>query len=174
MKTGPRLRQQLSILLRYILVPAFMFNLSIALPAAPQEAGALGKALGDKVPELLRRALVPGISIVVLDNGRVAWQGSFGVKNADTGEPVKDDTVFEAASLSKPVFAYGVMKLVDRKKLDLDKPLAELVSEANLNSAYPPTKGGDLRYKKITPRMVLTSLHRFPQLVRQPADEFPL
>ena len=162
MKARRRLSQQLGILLRYILVPAFLLNLSIALPAAPQDAGAPGKALGDKVPELLRRALVPGISIVVLDGGRVAWQGSFGVKNADTGEPVRDDTVFEAASLSKPVFAYGVMKLVDRKKLDLDKPLAELVSEADLNAAYPPTKGGDLRYKKITPRMVLSHCTGFP------------
>jgi CubicO group peptidase (beta-lactamase class C family) len=162
MNSGSKLSQQLVILVRFILVPVFVANLMVTLPAVPQEADAVGKALGEKVPPLLRKALVPGISIAVLDNGRVIWQGCFGVKNADTGEPVKDDTVFEAASLSKPVFAYGVMKLVDQKKLDLDKPLAELISEADLNSAYPPTKGGDLRYKKITPRMVLTHCTGFP------------
>ena len=166
LKTGSKLSQQLINLLRFMLVFVFVSSLTVALPTVPQKAGAQGKALGGKIPPLRRKALVPGISIAVLDNGRVAWRGCLGVKNAETGEPVKDDTVFEAASLSKPVFAYGVMKLVDLKKLDLDKPLAQLISEADLNTAYPPTKGGDLRDKKITPRMVLTHCTGFPNWFR--------
>jgi CubicO group peptidase (beta-lactamase class C family)/Tfp pilus assembly protein PilF len=162
MKAGSKLNQQLITPLRFIHVFVFVSNLMAALPAIPQEAGALEKTLAEKIPPLLSKALVPGISLAVLDNSRIAWQGCYGMKNADTGEPVKNDTVFEAASLSKPVFAYGVMKLVDQKKLNLDKPLAELISEADLHTAYPPTKDGDLRYKKITPRMVLTHCTGFP------------
>ncbi len=136
--------------------------LTAAAPAIPEEAEIFYEARAEKIPPLLGRALVPGISIAVLDEGRVAWQSSFGVKNAETGERVNDDTVFEAAPLSKPVFAYAVMKLVDQKKLDLDTPLAQLISEADLNSAYPPTREGDRRYRKITARMVLTHCTVFP------------
>jgi CubicO group peptidase (beta-lactamase class C family) len=162
MRIGLKSSQQLTNLLHIILALVSLSPLFVALSAVTQEAGTLDKTLGDKIPPLLRKALVPGISIAVLDDGRVVWEGYFGVKNAETGEPVKDDTVFEAASLSKPVFAYGVMKLVDRKKLDLDRPLVELISEADLHAAYPPTKDGDSRYRKITARMVLTHCTGFP------------
>jgi len=162
MKGRPKRSQQLNALLQFILVTMSITNLVAALPAGPQATGALAQKLGETIPPLLRKALVPGISIAIIEDGRLAWQGCFGSKNADTGEPVKEDTVFEAASMSKPVFAYGLMKLVDQKKLDLDKPLAELISEANLHTAYPPTKGGDPRYKKITARMVLTHCTGFP------------
>jgi CubicO group peptidase (beta-lactamase class C family) len=47
----------------------------------------------------------------------------FGVKHAESGEPVTEHTVFEAASLSKPMFAYAVLRLVDRGEWDLDAPL---------------------------------------------------
>ncbi len=161
MKTRSKLSQQFVILVSVVVLVFGSYPIA-ARQVASRETGAVVKSLEQEIPPLLRKALVPGISIAVLDNGRAAWQGCFGVKNVDTGEPVKDETVFEAASLSKPVFAYGVMKLVDQKKLDLDKPLADLISEAALNSAYPPTKGGDPRYKKITPRMVLTHCTGFP------------
>ena len=160
MKSGSKRNPQFSIFLLFAL--ALMSNLVAAPRPGPQEAGAAYRALGEKIPSLLRKALVPGISIAVLDNSRVVWQGNFGIKDSDTGAPVKENTVFEAASLSKPVFAYGVMKLVARKRLDLDKPLVEMISEADLHAAYPPTKEGDLRYKKITPRMVLTHCTGFP------------
>jgi len=53
---------------------------------------------------------------------------SFGVRNTGTGAPVADDTIFEAASLTKPFFAYYVMKLAGQKVLSLDRPLAEYLA----------------------------------------------
>ena len=50
----------------------------------------------------------------------------FGVADATTGGRVDRDTVFEAASMSKPVFAYLVMKLHERGILNLDTPLQEV------------------------------------------------
>src|SRR5439155_26425975 len=57
------------------------------------------------LPRLMKDGYVPGLSIAVIRNGKLAWIHGFGVKNAETKEPVTEDTVFEAASLSKPVFA---------------------------------------------------------------------
>ncbi len=93
------------------------------------------------------------MSIALIRNGKTAWLHGFGVKNKKTGEPVKADTVFEAASLSKPVFAYAVLKLADQGKLDLDTPLITY-----LEKPYVP----DERAGKITAGMVLSHRTGFP------------
>src|SRR5689334_3738377 len=63
------------------------------------------------IPRLLDEGVVPGLSIALIQKGELAWHRGFGVKNAQTKEPVTANTTFEAASLSKPVFAYAVLKL---------------------------------------------------------------
>src|SRR5262245_26592125 len=75
------------------------------------------------IPQLMKDGDVPGLSIGLLRDGELVWRHGFGVKNTKTNEPVTDDTVFEAASLSKPVFAYAVVKLLDACKRELYKPL---------------------------------------------------
>jgi len=106
------------------------------------------------IPQLMKDGDVPGLSIAIIEDARVVWQRSFGVANAATGQPVKDDTVFEAASLSKPVFAYAVLKLVERGKLDLDTPLAKYLPQ--------PYVENDERANRITARMVLSHTTGFP------------
>lgn len=60
---------------------------------------------------------------MVISNGKKVYHSSKGVTNIDTGTPLVEDSVFEAASLSKPLFAYFVLKLSDKGVLDLDTPL---------------------------------------------------
>src|SRR5260221_5482048 len=67
----------------------------------------------------------PGISMAVVDKGEVVWSRVMGTANGKTGRPVAANATFEAASMSKPIFAYVVMKLVDEKLLDLDRPLTQ-------------------------------------------------
>lgn len=107
------------------------------------------------LPELMKNADVPGLSIALVRNGAVVWGHGFGVKDSKSKEPVVDNTVFEAASLSKPVFAYAVMKLVDAGKCDLDKPLNEY-----LPGNYDV--GPDPRLSQITARRVLSHTTGFP------------
>jgi len=97
---------------------------------------------------------VPGVSIAGIQRGKTIWVHGFGVKEDGTSQPVTAETVFEAASLSKPVFAYGVLKLVDRGKLGLDVPLTTY-----LPKPYIP---GDQRLAKITARIVLSHRTGFP------------
>jgi CubicO group peptidase (beta-lactamase class C family) len=82
-------------------------------------------ALLADLPRLMRIAAVPGLAIAVVEDGRLAWTRGFGVKNVQTGDPVTDETLFEAASMTKPVFAYVAMRLVDEGRLALDRPLVD-------------------------------------------------
>lgn len=109
--------------------------------------------LKSEVPALLQKGGIPGMSIALIRGGRTVWLHGFGVKDKRAGEAVKPDTVFEAASLSKPVFAYGVLKLVDQGKLALDAPL-----RSYLPKPYVP----DERAGRITARLVLSHRTGFP------------
>lgn len=97
---------------------------------------------------------IPGLSIAVIDDGRIVYHRSLGVANVDTRAPVDEQSIFEAASMSKPVFAYLVMRMVDKHLLDLDTPLYRYLP-------YPDIER-DERYKLITARMVLTHRTGFP------------
>lgn len=90
---------------------------------------------------------VPGVGIATAVAGQPAWNGSFGVTNVATGEPVTHTTLFEAASMTKPAFAYVAMKLVDEGKLELDRPLVDY--------RRPPYLGADKALETITVRDVL-------------------
>ncbi|HSQ79022.1 MAG TPA: serine hydrolase domain-containing protein, partial [Candidatus Bathyarchaeia archaeon] len=84
--------------------------------------GAVTAGLNASIPGLMKKAQIPGLQIALVRDGRVAWHQNYGVKNATTGARVTDETIFEAASLTKPLFAYLVMKLVDEGLIDLDRP----------------------------------------------------
>lgn len=68
---------------------------------------------------------VPGVGIAVIENGALAWSQGFGMSDAQSSTAIDARTVFEDASLSKPVFAYLVMQLADQGVIDLDRPLLE-------------------------------------------------
>jgi CubicO group peptidase (beta-lactamase class C family) len=104
--------------------------------------------LAREVPRFLRVSGVPGLSMAVVHDGRIVWAGAFGTRDDSAQTPVDTSTVFEAASLSKPVFAYLVLRLAGRGELDLDRPLAEVLE-------YPRV-AHDARARRITARMVLS------------------
>ena len=126
---------------------------TLALPAQPLHIDEtdvqLAARLEQRVPALMKDGDVPGLSVGLIRHGEVVWHRGFGVTNVQTRELVTDDTVFEAASLSKPVFAYAVLKLVDRGVLDLDRPLNQYQPDLYASAADP-------QLGLITARHVLT------------------
>ncbi len=111
--------------------------------------------LEQMIPHLMSEAEIPGLSIALIRDSKMIWSHGFGVTNSETKAPVNASTVFEAASLTKPVFAYAVLKLVDSGKLDLDTPLVK----------YLPGRydvGDDPRLDQITARHVLSHTTGFP------------
>lgn len=78
------------------------------------------------IGRLITSTKIPGLSLFWVREG-VARLGSFGSRSIDGAEPVDDETVFEAASLSKPIVANLTLQLVDAGTLDLDAPLSDLI-----------------------------------------------
>jgi CubicO group peptidase (beta-lactamase class C family) len=133
--------------------------LALATPAVAKTADArrIAALAGDAMAEAGAR----GLAVAVIDRGRVSSVQAFGHRNAE-GEPLTVDTVMYGASLTKAVFAYTVMQLVEEGKVDLDRPVAEylpkpLPSYGNLD-AYGNwgDLAGDERWRQITPRILLT------------------
>ena len=105
--------------------------------------------LSKDISKYMRLAHVPGLSVALIRNGQLAWSRGFGVANRDTGQPVNDQTIFEANSLSKPVFALSVLTLVDQGKIGLDAPIINYEA-AGFNGCDDP------RFKQVTTRMILS------------------
>jgi CubicO group peptidase (beta-lactamase class C family) len=72
------------------------------------------------IDQLMKRFQVPGVGVAVIHDLQIHWEKGYGVADVATGAPVAPDTVFQAASISKPVTAVATMRLVQRGKLDLD------------------------------------------------------
>jgi len=97
---------------------------------------------------------VPGASVAIIQDARIAWAQSFGVRDLATGVPVDDDTIFSAQSMSKPIFAYRVMKLSEQGVIDLDAPLSRYLRDEFVKN--------DPRSEEITARRVLSHTTGLP------------
>ena len=118
------------------------------------------------IPELMARGHVPGLSAAVVRDGRVVWSGGFGLTRADGDEPVTGETLFEAASLTKPLFAYAVLRLVEEGVIDLDTPLLPLLPREQVEAfiGHPLDRDGFRRdwLERITARQVLSHSSGMP------------
>jgi CubicO group peptidase (beta-lactamase class C family) len=96
----------------------------------------------------MQAAKVPGLSLALIQAGKISWEEGFGVTNSLTGSQVNADTVFEVASISKVITAYAALALVERGVLSLDEPVTQYLSQPWL----PPSDYAD----QITLRHLLT------------------
>ena len=127
---------------------------------------ALAAEMEGTIPDLMKKAEIPGLTIAVIRDGKLFWSKGFGVKSARTNEPVTEDTIFEAASLTKPFFAYAAMKMVESGKIDLDRPLIEYLPREAIEKALGHSLDqegfrGDW-FRKITARHVLSHSSGLP------------
>jgi CubicO group peptidase (beta-lactamase class C family) len=120
-----------------------------------------GRAAEMKLAERMEHYQIPGVSIAVINDGRLEWAQGFGVKEAGQTGSVVPATLFQAGSISKPVSAMAALRLVQEGKLDLD---------ADVNDKLKTWKVPDnefTRAKKVTLRELLShtaglTVHGFP------------
>ncbi len=122
---------------------------AIEAPWAPLVAD-----LERQVAAWMAELVVPGVGVAVIQDARTVWRRGFGVRDADSKAPVDETTVFEAQSMSKPVFAYAVMRLREQGVLDHGAPLTRYTKQRWLE--------GDPRLDRISARHVLSHTSGFP------------
>jgi CubicO group peptidase (beta-lactamase class C family) len=101
----------------------------------------------DLIPIWMEKHAVPGVSIRLFEDGEIIWSEDIGVRSSNCEGQVTPDTIFEAASISKPIFAYAVLGLHEKGIIDLDDPLDDYLPQPYLND--------DPRLSLITMRWVL-------------------
>ena len=102
------------------------------------------------IAERMKLWHVPGISIAIVDDNRIVYARGFGVTEFGGTTPVDSTTLFQAGSISKPVFATGALRLVEQGKLSLDEDV-----NAKLKSWRVPENPYNAR-EKVTLRRILT------------------
>lgn len=137
----------------------WLFPLLMAAPAAAQSLPD-DAAIAKTAKRAMTATGARGLAIATIDRGKVVSVQAFGARNAK-GDPLTPQTIMYGASLTKAVFAYSVLRLVDEGKVNLDKPIAAMLAKplpdyGNLD-AYGNwgDLAGDERWRTITPRMVL-------------------
>jgi CubicO group peptidase (beta-lactamase class C family) len=133
-------------------------------------------ALDAEVAQAMAAAQANGLAIAVIDDGKVVHVAAYGQRNA-AGDPLQADTVMYGASLTKAVFGYTVMQLVDEGRLDLDRPIREYFDKplpdypAVAGSGPWPDLANDPRWKTITARHLLTHSSGFANFAYLEPDE---
>ena len=75
---------------------------------------------------------VPGVSVALIENGEIAWVKSWGVKEVNSQEPVTTQSLFQAASISKPLSAFAALRMVESGQLSLDQPINHYLKQWQL------------------------------------------
>ncbi len=121
-------------------------------------------AIDAEVERLMAATGARGLALAVIDDGQVIHVRAFGERNT-AGQPLTPDTVMYGASLTKAVFAWTLMQLVDEGVIDLDRPIGEYLArplpeyhDAEIEDRYADYRGlaDDPRWQAITPRILLT------------------
>ncbi len=117
-----------------------------------EQIRSIGTPIKEYLHDLLKKAYIPSISITYISDGTLSWNGALGISDMDFGDCVDESTVFEACSLSKPLFAYLVLKLMEKEQLPpnfLTQSLPEI--------EYGRFKSEDKeKVVSLTPQMILS------------------
>jgi CubicO group peptidase (beta-lactamase class C family) len=92
--------------------------------------------LQQRLRTIIEREHIAGVSIALVDRTGPIWIGGVGVRDRATGTPTDGDTAYRVGSLTKSVIALGVMRLVDEGKLDVDRPLREILPDVAIDNPW--------------------------------------
>jgi D-alanyl-D-alanine-carboxypeptidase/D-alanyl-D-alanine-endopeptidase len=123
--------------------------------------------------DLMKTSHIPTLSVAVVQDDRVVFNCILGVVDRKTRKPADSRTVLRAASLSKPVFSYLVMRLADEGVLGLDQPLTDFIDPPFTSYQEYASIKDDARHRKLTAAILLSHSAGFPNW-RRPRWTGPL
>jgi CubicO group peptidase (beta-lactamase class C family) len=113
--------------------------LGIVLPAwgqgipkaqSPEEVGFLStrlKRLSDRLDEGVQKGEIPGAVVLIARNGKIVMFDAFGFRDREAKAPMKTDTIFRIASMTKPIVSVAAMILAEEGKLSLAEPVSKYI-----------------------------------------------
>ena len=146
----------------WLMVAAMLGLAASAAPSGQAMTSARAAAIDAAVRDGMARVGAKGLALSVVEGGRVVLTRAYGLRT-NAGAPLAADSVMYAASLTKTMFAYTVMRMVDEKKVDLDRPFAASLPRPLPDYGNQPRDmgnwgdlAGDERWRRLTPRITLT------------------
>ena len=124
---------------------------AITTPGVTDAQPRLDHNIGAFLDSLIIEHNIPGLSFAVFNDHEILFEHTAGIKNQNTKEPIDAETTFEAASISKPLFAYLVLSLSHQGFLDLDAPITQFSDLTH-----------DNRFSRLTPRVLLSHQSGLP------------
>lgn len=107
-------------------------------------------SLSITIESRMKELNIPGVSIAVFDNNKILWAKGYGIKNKVTGERVHENTIFQAASISKPVASVAAFKLIEEEKILLDE-------DVNIKlKKWQVPENKFTKKEKVTPRRIMS------------------
>jgi len=151
------------------LLLALLLSFTLSAQKEFKEIEQFVNELDQKIPQLLNDFIVPGTAIAIIENGKIILQKGYGYSNIEKETKVTTSTGFNIGSISKTVAAWGVMKLVQEGKIDLDAPAEKYLTRWHLPQS-------EFDSDKVTIRRLLShtaglSLHGYPGW--SPKDKLP-
>lgn len=114
-------------------------------PLSAQDVAPFAERLSQRIPARMAADGVPGTVVVLIAGGIPVWTGAFGTADPASVRPMPADALFRVESISKPVTAWGAMRLAEDGKLDLDAPVDDCLRRWIVPAGVGP----------ITPRALL-------------------
>jgi len=111
--------------------------------------------LDDRIPVLMKHYDIPGVNIALINDGKMVWADAYGTADIQEGRSMSLDTRCRVESISKSITVWGVMKLADEGRLDLDKPIGAYLK----NWSFPDS---EFNPDEITVKMLLTHTAGLP------------
>src|SRR6266496_4094343 len=138
-------RQALCCDLLNALVFTLALGLGVSSHAAANPDDPFVRAIDQRMPALLHKYRVPGAVVSCITNGEVAWTKAFGRANLATGAPMQPDMIFNHGSNGKVLTMWGIMRLVEQGKVELDAPANRYLKRWQLRSSQFDPEGVTIR-----------------------------
>ena len=132
--------------MRFIIRVTVLLGATFVLHAQPPSVAPDSLA----VPEMLAKFQVPAVSVAVIRDFKIEWARAWGLKSAKTGEAATADTLFQAASISKPVAAMASLRAIQDGRFGLDQDINTILKSWRLPDG-PHSNGAT-----VTPRMLMS------------------
>lgn len=134
----------------------------VGLQGDPRWKPAFADSIEQMMPRLMQEARVPGVAVALVEDGTVVWSQGFGYEDREARTPMTGRSVFQVASISKSVAAWGVISLVEHGQLALDTPVEQYLTRWHLPASDSGMYRDDVTVRRLLSHTAGLSLHGYP------------